>query len=118
MVCTSLGSLLRPLFYFLCYIHFSLSVHALPIPAGDDHEEDINVDDLQLRLQPEEPRSSGGGAKVNASSNGFSNNLSRPNLTGGTHSLESVFGRSVGFRHPFYREKGGTLAVYMSLFSR
>ena len=26
MVCTSLGSLLRPLFYFLCYIHFSLSV--------------------------------------------------------------------------------------------
>ena len=23
MVCTSLGSLLRPLFYFLCYIHFS-----------------------------------------------------------------------------------------------
>ena len=25
MVCTSLGSLLRPLFYFLCYIHFSLS---------------------------------------------------------------------------------------------
>ena len=28
MVCTSLGSLLRPLFYFLCYIHFSLSVDA------------------------------------------------------------------------------------------
>ena len=28
MVCTSLGSLLRPLFYFLCYIHFSLSVQA------------------------------------------------------------------------------------------
>ena len=27
MVCTSLGSLLRPLFYFLCYIHLSLSVH-------------------------------------------------------------------------------------------
>ena len=26
MVCTSLGSLLRPLFYFLCYIPFSLSV--------------------------------------------------------------------------------------------
>ena len=26
MVYTSLGSLLRPLFYFLCYIHFSLSV--------------------------------------------------------------------------------------------
>ena len=26
MVCTTLGSLLRPLFYFLCYIHFSLSV--------------------------------------------------------------------------------------------
>ena len=26
MVCNSLGSLLRPLFYFLCYIHFSLSV--------------------------------------------------------------------------------------------
>ena len=26
MVCTSLGSLLRPLFYFLCYIHLSLSV--------------------------------------------------------------------------------------------
>ena len=26
MVCTSLGSQLRPLFYFLCYIHFSLSV--------------------------------------------------------------------------------------------
>ena len=26
MVCTSLGSLFRPLFYFLCYIHFSLSV--------------------------------------------------------------------------------------------
>ena len=26
MVCTSLGSLLRPLFYFLCYIHFSLGV--------------------------------------------------------------------------------------------
>ena len=26
MVCTSLGSLLRPLFYFLCYIHFSLTV--------------------------------------------------------------------------------------------
>ena len=26
MVCTSLGSLLHPLFYFLCYIHFSLSV--------------------------------------------------------------------------------------------
>ena len=26
MVCTSLGSLLRPLFYFLFYIHFSLSV--------------------------------------------------------------------------------------------
>ena len=23
MVCTSLSSLLRPLFYFLCYIHFS-----------------------------------------------------------------------------------------------
>ena len=30
MVCTSLGSLLRPLFYFLCYIHFSLSVKGLP----------------------------------------------------------------------------------------
>ena len=29
MVCTSLGSLLRPLFYFLCYIHFSRSVQAL-----------------------------------------------------------------------------------------
>ena len=29
MVCTSLGSLLRPLFYFLCYIHFSLSVIVL-----------------------------------------------------------------------------------------
>ena len=29
MVCTSLGSLLRPLFYFLCYIHFSLSVQCL-----------------------------------------------------------------------------------------
>ena len=27
MVCTSLGSQLRPLFYFLCYIHFSLSVY-------------------------------------------------------------------------------------------
>ena len=26
MVCTSLGSLLRSLFYFLCYIHFSHSV--------------------------------------------------------------------------------------------
>ena len=26
MVCTSLGSLMRPLFHFLCYIHFSLSV--------------------------------------------------------------------------------------------
>ena len=26
MVCTSLGSLLHPLFYFLCYIHFSLGV--------------------------------------------------------------------------------------------
>ena len=26
MVCTSLGSLLHALFYFLCYIHFSLSV--------------------------------------------------------------------------------------------
>ena len=26
MVCTSFGSLLRPLFYFLCYINFSLSV--------------------------------------------------------------------------------------------
>ena len=26
IVCTSLGSLLRPLFYFLCYIHFCLSV--------------------------------------------------------------------------------------------
>ena len=26
MVCTSLGSLMSPLFYFLCYIHFSLSV--------------------------------------------------------------------------------------------
>ena len=26
MVCISLCSLLRPLFYFLCYIHFSLSV--------------------------------------------------------------------------------------------
>ena len=26
MVCTSWGSLLRPLFYFLCKIHFSLSV--------------------------------------------------------------------------------------------
>ena len=26
MVCTRLGSLLRPLFYFLCYTHFSLSV--------------------------------------------------------------------------------------------
>ena len=26
MVYTSLGSLLRPLFYFLCYILFSLSV--------------------------------------------------------------------------------------------
>ena len=33
MVCTSLGSLLRPLFYFLCYIHFSLSVEGnLGIP--------------------------------------------------------------------------------------
>ena len=29
MVCTSLGSLLGPLFYFLCYIHFSLSVESL-----------------------------------------------------------------------------------------
>ena len=26
MACTRLGSLLRPLFYFLCYILFSLSV--------------------------------------------------------------------------------------------
>ena len=65
----------------------------MPIPVGDDHEEDINVDDLQVRLQPEEPRSSGGsGAAVNASSAVGHNNLSRPNLTGGTHSLESVFG--------------------------
>ena len=31
MVCTSLGSLLRPLFYFLCYIHFSLSVYILQL---------------------------------------------------------------------------------------
>ena len=61
------------------------------ITAGDDHEEDINVDDLQLRLQPEEPRTSG----VNASAAVGLNNLSRPNLTDGTHSLESVFGRSV-----------------------
>ena len=30
MVCTSLGSLVRPLFYFLCYIHFSLSVRTWP----------------------------------------------------------------------------------------
>ena len=30
MVCTSLGSLLCPLFYFLCYIHFSLSVEPIP----------------------------------------------------------------------------------------
>ena len=29
MVCASLGSLLHPLFYFLCYIHFSLSVNGL-----------------------------------------------------------------------------------------
>ena len=29
MVCTSLGSLLRPLFYFLCYIHISLTVGVL-----------------------------------------------------------------------------------------
>ena len=67
----------------------------MPIPVGDDHEEDINVDDLQVRLQPEEPRSSGGSgaAAVNASSSAVGhNNLSRPNLTGGTHSLESVFG--------------------------
>ena len=64
----------------------------MPITAGDDHEEDINVDDLQLRLQPEEPRTSGGG---NASAAVGLNNLSRPNLTDGTHSLESVFGRSV-----------------------
>ena len=38
MVCTSLGSLLRPLFYFLCYIHFSLSVvlrHEIPFQATD-----------------------------------------------------------------------------------
>ena len=33
MVCISLGSLLRPLFYFLCYIHFSLSVVAIFCPA-------------------------------------------------------------------------------------
>ena len=31
MVCTRLGSLLRPLFYFLCYIHFSLSVEQIPL---------------------------------------------------------------------------------------
>ena len=30
MVCTSLGSLLHPLFYFLCYIHFSLTVQRGP----------------------------------------------------------------------------------------
>ena len=66
--------------------------------VGEDHEEDINVDDLQLQLQPEEARSSGGGGG-GASGNGSAiaaggglNNLSRPNLTGGTHSLESVFG--------------------------
>ena len=67
--------------------------------VGEDHEEDINVDDLQLQLQPEEARSSGGGGD-GASGNGSAlaagggglNNLSRPNLTGGTHSLESVFG--------------------------
>ena len=66
--------------------------------AGEDHEEDINVDDLQLQLQPEEPRSSSGSGGGGASGNGSAlatgglNNLSRPNLTGGTHSLESVFG--------------------------
>ena len=31
MVCTSLGSLLRRLFYFLCYIHFSLSIEGMEI---------------------------------------------------------------------------------------
>ena len=32
MVYTSLGSLLGPLFYFLCYIHFSLSVLFIVYP--------------------------------------------------------------------------------------
>ena len=62
---------------------------------GEDHEEDINVDDLQLQLQPEEERSSsggGGGGNGSVLATGGLNNLSRPNLTGGTHSLESVFG--------------------------
>ena len=37
MVCTSLGSLLHPLFYFLCYIHFSLSVdQSLKITSSPD----------------------------------------------------------------------------------
>ena len=35
MVCTSLGSLLRPLFYFLCYIHFSLSVVDMTLETLD-----------------------------------------------------------------------------------
>ena len=63
--------------------------------VGEDHEEDINVDDLQLQLQPEEERSSsggGGGGNGSVLATGGLNNLSRPNLTGGTHSLESVFG--------------------------
>ena len=70
---------------------------------GEDHEEDINVDDLQLQLQPpERPRTSGGGGgsgggSANASSaaeGGDDNGLTRPDLTSGTHSLHSVIERS------------------------
>ena len=62
---------------------------------GEDHEEDINVDDLQLNLQPpERPRTSGGGNASTAEDGGGGNDLSRPNLTSGTHSLHSVIERS------------------------
>ena len=46
MVCTSLGSLLRPLFYFLCYIHFSLSVQ------GYSYDQLISWVDLDLGSAP------------------------------------------------------------------
>ena len=53
MVCTSLGSLLRPLFYFLCYIHFSLSVQLNILYEGCGYATWPSMILLAIKLDPQ-----------------------------------------------------------------
>ena len=52
MVCTSLGSLLRPLFYFLFYIHFSLSVYEDPDPLIPEDPNFFLIPDPAPKVAP------------------------------------------------------------------